>query len=239
MIIRKRTIKWNSPSLGRDMAVRILGEYGTPLIVFNNAGDNATTWEEQGMMAGVRVQLEHGYNQLFCLDSIDNEIITDTNIDIYTRLVRMQYFEDYILDEVLPFVQKENGNTYLIGAGIGTGAFHCINLALKHPGLFGKVIAISGIYDIRRFYGDKKEEKRYYNNPMEYLPNLSDSDFLEGARKINIRLVTSEDDPNKDESRNLSDLFNHKSIPHSLDVWKSSKNFGWSVWAKMVAKHII
>lgn len=239
MIIHKRTINWNSPSVGRPMSVRIIGDYGTPLLIFNNAGDDAMTWEDKGMVSGVRFQLEHGFNQLFCLDSIDKEIITDTRIDAFTRLVRLHYFEEYIMDEVIPFVRKENPIRYLIAAGIGTGAYHSINLALKHPGLFDKVIAISGIYDIRQYYGDKKEEKRYYNNPVEYLPNLTDQEFLEGANRIDFRLLSSEDDPRCEESRMLSDLFNLKSIPHALDIWKSGKLTGWPVWAKMIAKHIV
>ena len=62
-------------------------------------------------------------------------------------------YESYILEEVIPFMQSENGVPSLVVHGCSIGAYHAMNLALRHPSLFCKVVALSGRYDLTRAIG--------------------------------------------------------------------------------------
>jgi|GEM_PF-5482562 len=69
------------------------------------------------------------------------------------RVERHGQYVRYILHETIPFMLSENGVPSLVVHGSSIGAFHAINLALKHPSLVCKVVALSGRYDLTRNIG--------------------------------------------------------------------------------------
>ena len=56
------------------------------------------------------------------------------------RIRRHEQYEDYILSEVLPLTRELNPNPFMITHGCSLGAYHSLNIALRHPHLFGKVL---------------------------------------------------------------------------------------------------
>ncbi len=56
--------------------------------------------------------------------------------------------------------------------GASFGAYHAANTLLKHPDLFRRCLALSGVYDIRRFMDGDYDDNFYFNNPVDYVANL-------------------------------------------------------------------
>lgn len=237
--MEKEVKKWRSPSLGKDMELRIYGETGTPVLAIPTRGKNSRQWEERGMVDAISFQLKNGYNQLFCVESGDGESFLNKDIPPSQRIVRHIQYESYIIEEVIPEIEKIADIDFLIIAGVDMGGYHAINLGLKHPGSFGKAIGMSGVYDINPFLDDYYDENTYYNNPVDYLPNMSNEKLLSKVRDVDFRLACYFNDPRKEEAYRLDEILKTKMIDHELDIWQLKTEEEWDVWKEMFKIHIV
>ncbi len=57
--------------------------------------------------------------------------------------------------------------------GASLGAFHAANTILKYPDAVKRCFALSGIYDMRDSMSGMYDDNFYFNNPVDYVPNLS------------------------------------------------------------------
>lgn len=231
--------QWRSPSLGKRMTIKIYGDRGTPIIGLPTRGNKAGEWEEHGMTEAISHQLESGYNQLFCIDSLDEESFLNEKVDPSKRLLRQRQYESYITDEVVPFIRKRNYIDFLMIAGADMGGYHAVNLALKHPDEFDKAIGISGQYDIKPFFDGFYDNDVYYNNPADFVPNMNAPGLLNAVRKVDFRLVCYQNDECKSATRQMAQIFRSKLIDHKLDIWDVESDEEWDIWRQMLKTHII
>jgi esterase/lipase superfamily enzyme len=118
---------------------------------------------------------------LFCVDSVDAESLYSVLRPPHERIRRHQQYEQYILQEVLPLSRLKNPEPFMIAHGCSLGAYHAVNIAFRHPHLFGKVVALSGRYDLsspvaefRCLFDQYYDNDIYYHTPNHYVPNLHD-----------------------------------------------------------------
>lgn len=237
--MEKKIEKWRSPSLGKDMEMEVFGTSGTPVIGLPTRGAKSGQWEKFGMIDEISYQIKNGFNQLFCLSSVDGESLLNQKASPDRRLVRQQQYEAYIVEEVVPFIQEQNNIDFIIIAGIDMGGYHAVNTALKYPNLFGKAIGISGIYDITTFLDDYYSDEVYYSNPMDFVPNINRQSLLEKVRDIDFRLVSYDLDERKEDALRMSNVMRMKFIEHELDIWGADDQDEWDLWPKMLKTHII
>ncbi|HEX6982163.1 MAG TPA: alpha/beta hydrolase-fold protein [Balneolaceae bacterium] len=237
--MKKKTEKWRSPSLGKDMELAVYGESGTPVIGLPTRGAACGQWDEFDMVDSISYQIENGFNQLFCLSSIDEESFLNEEASPDQRIIRQQQFESYLVEEVVPFVHEQNPIDFIIIAGTDLGGYHAITTALKHPECFGKAIGISGIYDIKQFMDSYYDDNVYYNNPMDFIPNLNKRELLNDIRSVDFRLVSFNNDSRKDDAQRMSNVLRMKFIEHELDIWDVDSQNEWEQWPRMLKTHII
>ncbi|MDX1638870.1 MAG: alpha/beta hydrolase-fold protein [Balneolaceae bacterium] len=237
--MQKIVKRWRSPSLGKTMEVRMYGESGTPVLAIPTRGKGAGQWEQGGMVDAISFQLENGYNQLFCIASGDDESFFNEEITPAQRIIRHIQYESFIIEEVCPFIEEHASIDFLIVAGVDTGGYHAVNLGLKHPKSFGKAIGISGVYDITPFMEDYYDENIYYNNPVDYVPNLNSDKLLNEIRTVDFRIVTYFNDPRKEMAYRLDEIFKTKMMDHELDVWQMETGEEWELWQQMFKIHIV
>lgn len=231
-------IKWWSPALGREMEVLCFGHAGTPLIAFPSSLGRFFEWEDFGMVRALSHQLESGLNQLVCVDSVDAESLYNRDVDPHTRIKRHHQYERYVLDEAVPFVRNRTGNDFVIVAGASFGAYHALNFVLKQPWQFGKLIAMSGSFDIRSRFDGFYSDDVYFSNPVDYLPNLIDERTLNAIRTTRIILTTAEHDPCKDGNLHMSYLLTQQGIDHAVDYTPGAFGHDWPWWCDTIKKHI-
>ncbi len=236
--MEKEIRTWMSPNIGKEMRLIKYGTSGTPVVAFPGNGGTAEDWENHNVLDAIRVQLEEGYNTLYCLDSIDNESFLNKEVDPPVRITRQKQYEMYLLDEVWPIVTKESTQDFIIAMGIHLGAYQVINLSLRHPSKVNKAISIMGNYDIRPYLDDYFEEAAYFQNPAEYFPNLQNDRILSEIRDIDFRICISPNSVQYDSNQRFSNLLNNKGITHEWDNQLQSGDDDWAGWAKMIANHI-
>jgi esterase/lipase superfamily enzyme len=229
--------RWYSPSLGRDMELLIFGHAGARMLVFPTSMGKFYEWEDRGMVAELSDQLENGWLQMYCVDSLDAESWYAWHKHPADRAWRHVQYENYLLDEVLPLVYKKNETPYMLVTGASFGAYHAMNFALRHPDLVNRVVAMSGMYNIERWLGNYRDDNTYYNSPCLYLPNEYEESRLHLLRSLDIIMAIGHDDPNIANNRWFSSALWSKNIWHALRVWDGWSH-DWPYWRKMIRLYL-
>lgn len=233
--------QWCSDGLGRWVELLVFGHAGARVLVFPPRMGRFYDNENRGMIEALRPQLENGSMQLFCLDSLDGESFYCNWKHPRQRIERHLQYENYILNEVLPFSVSINPNPNLISHGCSLGAFHALNIALRHPQQFQRVLAFSGRYDLclnlpdfNDLFGGYYDEDIYFNTPTHYLGRLCDETLLSQLRRLDIILAVGDEDPFYQNTCDLSRLMWDKGIWHALHVWngRAHRFRSWREMAK-------
>jgi esterase/lipase superfamily enzyme len=230
--------KWKSPSLGRDMEMLIFGTEGTPVIIFPTEQGRFYEWEDNGVMESVTEQIEQGYNQFFCVDSVFSESFLNGDVDPYTRMMRESQYQMYIMEELIPYISEQNTNPYIINAGARLGAYQSLNMALKYPDTFSKVISIGGHFDINLYLDGFSDDNSYFNNPVEFIPNLNKESELNAISTLDIRLLSYHNDPHREATQKMSDTLWMKFIDHKHYVWEEEAGDVWELLPGMFQEHL-
>lgn len=228
--------KWYSPTLGRDMELKLYGHAGTPLLVFPTSMGRFYQYADMGMIHAVAPKYERGELQAFCVDSVDAESWYNKRIAPRDRVRRHMQYEQYLLNEVLPFIRSNNPTPQLAVHGCSFGGYHCVNFALRHPDIVTHCLSFGGAFDIKQFLNGYYDENCYYNNPPDFLPNLNDGWYWDRYQRIKFVLATGVNDICLTENRRMSGIFNAKSIPNCLDVWGDGTGHDWPWWRQMAIK---
>jgi esterase/lipase superfamily enzyme len=218
--------KWYSSALGREMELLVHGHAGARVLVFPTRVGRFYEYEDKGMVDALSTHLENGWLQLFCVDSVDAESLYCFWKKPCDRIEYHARFERYILEEVLPFSEEINDNPFLISHGCSLGAYHATNIALRHPERFDRLVAFSGRYDLTSapvdfddLFQGYYDELIYYHTPSHFLPALVDETILERIRRLDIIMVTGEEDPFRDNAEALSQAMWDKGIWHAFHRW--------------------
>jgi esterase/lipase superfamily enzyme len=236
--MKTRIKTWKSPSLGREMKLMIAGKEGTPVIVFPSAFGDYFEWNDHHALDMLGEQIDSGYNQFFCLDSFAEDCFLNDKVPPVKRMIRFNHYQDYVMDEVLPFISEENSNPYLITTGVALGAYAALLMALKFPTQFNKVISLSGYFDISEHMGGVVDDYIYFNNPVEFIPNLNDEKLLGLINSVDIRLLNYKNDPTREKTRKMSDILWLKFIEHEHYVWDEEAENMWDIAPNMLKDNL-
>jgi esterase/lipase superfamily enzyme len=219
------------------MEMLVFGHAGARVLVFPTSMGRFFQWEDFGMIAALGDQLEQGHIQLFCVDSVDEESWYARWKPPAERAWRQTQYDYYLVNEVLPFTVQLNSNPYLITAGASFGGYHAVNFALRYPYLVGRVIGLSGSYEIKRFTNGYSDDNVYFNNPCDFIQNEHDPARLEALRHQDIILAIGSDDPSCTNNEYFSGILWGKSIWHALRIW-NGWNHDWPYWQQMIRMYI-
>ncbi len=228
--------QWHSAALGRPMELLVFGHAGPRCLVFPTSQGRFYDYEDFGMVAALAAELESGALQLICLDSIDDESWFNNSAGTDTRMQRHDQYEQYILTEVLPFVQATNQHDQLITTGCSFGATHAALFALRHPDRVNRLVGLSGLYDVRQLFPHYTDAV-YFHNPVDFLPNLTDAERLAQIRQLEIILAIGADDELTWSNYSLSQILWDKDIWHALRIWHGWAH-EWAYWQHMITLYI-
>jgi esterase/lipase superfamily enzyme len=235
---------WWSSRLNRTMEILVFGHAGAKVLVFPTRGGRFYEYENLRMIEALRGKIEEGAMQLFCLDGIDSESFYCFWAHPSGRIRRHIEYEEYILNEVFPFMHDKNPHACVIAHGCSLGAYQAANIAFRHPHLFRKLAAFSGRYDLTRpiesfpdLFDGYYSEDIYFHTPTHYLPNLNCEWRLRCLREMDIVLAVGERDPFRPNNENLSGILHGKGVSHQLHVWGDRAHSGYA-WRRMAAIYI-
>jgi len=229
--------RWHSPALNREMELIVLGHAGARVLVFPTSNGRFYEWEDRGMPGVVGESLEKGWLQWYCVDSVDSESWYANWAQPAGRAYRQSQYDGYLFNEVLPFSESKNGNPFLITVGASFGGYHAMNFGLKHAEKVNRILAFSGLFDIRRFTGGYSDDNVYFNNPMQFIPNETNPYRLALLRRQDIVIATGREDRLMDSARDMSRELWAKGIGNALREWDGWAH-DWPFWSKMLSLYI-
>jgi esterase/lipase superfamily enzyme len=220
--------KWHSNALNQEMEFLVFGNSGDSILFFPTRSARFFDYENWGVLKSLEPKIESGQLQIICLDSVDKDSFYCEHKSAEEKLNKHLQYENYILQEVIPFIEKQNPNANKVVAGCSMGAFHAVNIAFRHPKFFKKVIGMSGRYDLTQNLGDFKDlfdgernDCTYFNSPNQFLKNLTDSTILNAIRKLDITIAIGETDAFLSNNKHFSEICDEKHIDHKFQIWEN------------------
>ena len=214
----------------------VFGHGGTPLLVFPTSMGRFYDYENRRMIDILSDRYQSGQLQAFCVDSVDKESWYDKSIPARDRVLRHMAYEQYLQDEVLPFIRERNPSPRVTVTGCSFGGYHSANFAFRFPHLVEALISFGGAFDIHQFLDDYYDENCYFHCPPDFLPNLNDETVLHDIRRMRIVLAAGETDMCLPDNKRLSGILQRKNIAHNLDIWGNGAGHDWPWWEQMAVK---
>lgn len=229
--------QWYSPSLNKNMEIAMYGHYGFALLMFPTAAADYLEYERFQLVDSIAQFIESRKVKVFSINSINNESWLNDHIPPPYRAIRHQQFNQYVTEEVVPFIRgKTSDDTAIVTTGASFGALHAANILFRRPDLFDGTIAMSGSYDLKSYTKGYYDDNCYFNSPVDYLPNLTDEHVLGQLRsKQHIHILSGQGNYEAPErSIQLGNILGAKEIPHEVDLWGHDMPHDWWVWRKML-----
>ncbi|MDX2193821.1 MAG: alpha/beta hydrolase-fold protein [Gemmatimonadales bacterium] len=219
------------------MDVHIHGHAGARVLVFPTSKGWTREWEDQGMMRALADHLQHGWVQLWAVSSVDEESWYADWKRLPDRADWARRYDQYLYHELLPCMDHRNGNGFTIVAGASFGAFHALSFGLRHPDRVQRILALSGLCDIRRFTRGWLDATAYALNPWSFIPNEHDAARLALLRRQDIILATGRDDVLAGQNRAFSGMLWDKGIGNALRLWDGWSH-DWPYWQRMLRLYL-
>jgi esterase/lipase superfamily enzyme len=239
--MKRELFSWYSDALGQDMPIVSYGDYGFALLLVPTAGADYLEYERFQLIESLAPFINSGKIKVFSVNSVNKESWLNNEMEGAHKAIRHNQFNQYIFNEVIPFIKTNTSNeTPIIIGGASFGALHSMNLFLKRPDLIDGVIAMSGVYDLTEYTKGFYDDQVYFNSPAHYIPNLGDEWYLNNIRKSrHIHILTGSGDYEDPQgSRNISWVLNEKGIPHELDIWGHEWKHDWPTWRAMLPHYL-
>ena len=242
--MRRDHLSLFSPAMGTEGGVIAYGNFGRPLLVFPSEQGRCFDYENNGMIGVLSHLIDEGRLKVYCVDSFDAATWVDKSIPIEERARRHNAYEDWILNQVVPFIHDDSGGFHeIITTGCSFGAYHAANFALKRADIFPVAIGQSGVYDVNHLGWGDRGDAVYFNNPMDYVGHLG-GDHLDWLRdRVSLVLVCGqgqwEDTTGALEStKRFAGLLSSKGIRHEMDLWGYDVPHDWPSWRNQIAHHM-
>lgn len=225
-----------SQHMERKLYLWQYGDFGRPVLVFPSASGMAHEWESKGVVEQLAPLLNAGKLKLYCVESNVSEAWTKKEADPAWRLGRHQAYERFVYEELVPFIQDDCRTPGIpLGAtGTSLGAFYALNAALKRPEVFRYALCMSGRYEMSSFNPVQSAEM-YFQNPLQYLPNLDGAALDRVKQLVHIDLVCGRgpwEDGNWQETQAVAHLLERKGVSARLDLWGKDTDHDWPWWRR-------
>lgn len=218
------------------------GHAGIPLLMFPTAAADYLEYERFQLINWIQHHIEAGRIRAYSINSVNRYSLLNDGMPPAIKAELLTRYDRYIIDEVLPLIRQETGGWQapIVTTGASLGAYLAANIYFRHPDLLAGTIAMSGTYDVRRYFGGYYDDNVYFNNPLDYLAGLNDDYHLPLLRRAQaIYILTGQgayEDP--ELSRHLSGVLSAKDIPHTLDLWGHDVSHDWPWWCRMLDHYI-
>jgi len=225
------------------MEFKVYGHQGKPIIAFPTANGQFWQWEDMGMIDCVSPFINDGRIQVFAVDGIDWEHLRSGSWDHLASIHRYDQYMGYLREEFLPTVldmsRRANGTPEerAIVTGASMGALHAANFFFHNPWQLDGVIALSGAYSLRHFYGDYLPDQISAYSPLDYLQGSFIDDRWLAYQRCKIVFCCGQgawEEPMLTDTRLMGDLLHRRSIPAWIDIWGYDVEHDWPQWRKQL-----
>jgi esterase/lipase superfamily enzyme len=231
--VNKELLKWYSPTIGKEMEMLVYGHAGYPVIIFPTTMGRYHESTDFGLIDAARWFVDNGKVKIYCVDSIDKESWYNKHIPPSERVKNHNWYDQYILNEVVDPIRNNHGFNKVAVAGASFGGYQALNFAFRHPERVSHIFSMSGAFDIKSFLDGYYDENVYFNNPTDYLtdnnnPELWNMDIVLGVGEWDICL---------EANQQMSEILRRKNINHWFDFRRWAKH-DWPLWVEMFPHYL-
>src|SRR5207249_4709808 len=116
--MQRELTSWYSPALSKEMPVAAYGHYGIGLLLVPTASADYLEYERFQLMDSIQPNIESGKVKVFSINSINVESWLNNHMDPRHKAIRHQQFNDYVFNEVVPFIRNHTSwDTPIITCG--------------------------------------------------------------------------------------------------------------------------
>lgn len=235
--------KNDSLALGRQMECKIYGHGGRPVIFIPCQDGRFYDFENFRMTDVWSPWIESGQVMVCAIDTVDTETWSNSWGDGRWKAERYEAWIRYITEELVPFLReyakekngREDSNGVMV-FGCSLGATHAVNLYLRRPDVFDRLLALSGIYTAGYGFGGYMDEIVYQNSPVHFMRNFpKDHPYVEIYNRQKAVICAGQGAWELPEStKELKALFEEKGIHIWVDLWGYDVSHDWYWWYKQV-----
>ena len=243
MVEDKTVGRWRSERLGREASLARWGTFGRPLLVFPTAGGDAEEIERMHLVTVLRPLIDAGKIKLYSCDSVAGMALVKSEGNPRYRMWLQNQFHYYVRHEVVPAIRADckDPDIEIWAAGASFGAFHAVAAVCRFPDVFGRALAMSGTYDLRRFFGAQPHEfgdEFWVSSPLHFMPSLS-GPHLDKLRSRFVLLTSGEGRAEAiGESWAMARVLGDKGVPNRVDNWGREWPHDWDTWRKMAPQYL-
>lgn len=229
--------RWYSERLQREVTLARWGTFGQPVLLFPTAGGDAEEVERMHLVGALGPLIEAGKIKLYSCDSAAGAALLARERNARHQMWLQNQFHRYVRHEVVPAIHAdcESPDLEVWAAGASIGAFHAAAVVCRFPDVFARACAMSGTYDLRRFYDATEFSDDFWiSSPLHFVPALGGL-HLEKLRTRFILLISGEGRAEDiGESWRMANVLGHQGIPNRVDSWGRDWPHDWQTWRKML-----
>ena len=229
--------RWWSERLEREVTLVRWGVMGQPILLFPTAGGDAEEIERFQLIDALAPLLDTGKIKIYSCDSVAGRALLAREKNARHQMWLQNQFHHYVRQEVVPAIRADckTADIPIWAAGASIGAFHAVAVVCRFPDVFTRALAMSGTYDLRRFYDAQPHDfsdEFWVSSPLHFVPNLAGK-HLEVLRSRFI-LIASGEGKAEDigESWNLANVLGRQGIPNRVDSWGPDWHHDWVTWRR-------
>jgi esterase/lipase superfamily enzyme len=235
--------RWRSERLERELTVVRWGAVGQPVLLFPTAGGDAEEAERFLMLDALAPLLAEGRIKVYSCDNAAGRSLLEHEGSARHRMWLQNQFHYAMRHEVVPAIRLDclSPEVEVWTAGASIGAFHAVAMVCRWPDVFSRAIAMSGTYDLRRFFHADHEgfsDEFWVSSPLHFLPNLGGL-HLDVLRTRFILLPSGEGE-NEDlgETWAMANALGRQGVPNRVDPWGPEWHHDWPTWRAMLPRYL-
>ena len=240
-----RLTRLPSRHLGRPVHLWCHGWFGTPIVVLPSASGMAHEWQLGGAIDALAPWLEAGRFKLYCVESnVSRSWLSDRPAS--QKIERHNRYERFLLQELVPWIERDcqTPGIPMVACGVSFGGFLALNLALRHPERFSRVLTLSARFRVWPFLTGLPGAyslDAYYHQPLAYVPQLSGVALERVARQLSGVLVVGRG-PHEGrclpETMAMGDALRERGLRFGLDIWGDQVSHEWVWWRRQLTHHL-
>ena len=239
----KQVGRWHSERVQRDVTLVRWGNYGRPVLVFPTAGGDAEEIERWHMITALRPLIDAGRIKVYACDSVAGMALVKQEGNPRYRMWLQNQFHHYVRQEVVPAIRADTQtpDIEIWAAGASFGAFHAVAVTCRFPDVFTRCAALSGTYDLRRFFGcgpGEFTDDFWVSSPLHFVPTLGGY-HLDVLRQRFVLLASGEGRAEAiEESWWMANALGKKGVPNRVDNWGREWPHDWETWRNMLPRYL-
>lgn len=229
--------RWRSERLEREVTLARWGTFGQPVLLFPTAGGDAEEVERMHLVGALMPLLEAQKIKIYSCDSVAGAALLAREKNARHQMWLQNQFHQYVRHEVVPAIQADcqSKDLEIWSAGSSIGALHSVAVVCRFPDVFSRACAMSGTYDIRRFYDAREFTDDFWvSSPLHFVPTLG-GHHLDVLRTRYILLASGQGRAEDiSESWRMAKVLGDKGVPNRVDPWGAEWHHDWPTWRKML-----